>query len=535
MSRNAWLAVAVPVVFVAFLSLREIGTADFWWQWAAGRHILEHGVPSLDPWLTTAEQRPWIEMRWLYCVGLYLSVENVGAWMAIVIAATLYSVGLGFTLGSGRPLLGVGVVAAIAIGRRLAVRPEAFTFAFLGLILFVIARVRQEKLNPKWALLWIGLIQIVWANTHALFAIGPIFLALWFIVEVIERGRHRRDSFFALALTVACSFINPYGLTGVLFPFTLFAELHGGAYTGNIVELRSPFTMGLSPSLVAHLLLAALVVFCSMRHGILVWRRQNAGNPRQPSRAMRGDVLLLLFAAATFYLSLTAVRNVPLFVLCAAAYLTSCDFAAMRSRAVAVVSLAAVAVFAYMFAIGTWSVEERLGLRIDTSRYGLRAAAALTADEAPVFNTIVEGSLLEALGMKAYCDPRLEVLPQDRFLDMMAIARLRKPLPDEFRSVLLILDCPLAAALAKRGGWQVVGMDSVAISMVRNPGAKISVEELKRRAVASMPVNPPRFSWFQKSLSPSPYRRMATFFANLGEWETAERWRAEGRRIYPAF
>jgi len=520
MGRYRWLGWTVPVAFVAFLSMREIGSADFWWQWAAGRHIVEHGIPWLDPWLTTAEPRPWIEMRWLYCIGLYLSVENAGSWLAILSAAVLYSAGLGFALksggGSARWMLGIGVVGAIAVGKRLSVRPEAFTFAFLGMLLFLISRVRQEKLDPKWALIWMGLIQVVWANTHALFAIGPVFCTLWIIVELLLKGKHRRIAIAALLITTFCSFVNPYGLTGVLYPITLFGELHGGAYTRNIVELRSPFAMGLSPSLVAYVLLAATTFYCALKR--------------------RGDSLLLIFTLATFYLSITAVRNVPLFALCTVAYFVSCAWETSKAAHItAAAASAATAVFAYIFAVGTWSIEDRIGLTINESRYGLRAARALVEQKGAgqVFNTLVEGSLLEAEGRRAYCDPRLEVLPQERFLEMLAIARLKKPLPDEYGSVLLILDCALAADLVKRGGWRLLGVDAVAISMVREPGARVSVEELETKALATLPQNPPPFSWFRRSLSPIPYRRMAIFFVNLGEPEIAERMMTEARRIYP--
>jgi hypothetical protein len=188
-----------------------------------------------------------------------------------------------------------------------------------------------------------------------------------------------------------------------------------------------------------------------------------------------------------------------------------------------------------MFAIGTWSIEDRIGLTINRSRYGLGAARALVGEAVagPVFNTLVEGSLLEAAGQKAYCDPRLEVLPQERFLKMLAIARLQAPLPDEYRSVLLVLDSPLAASLAKRGGWRLLGMDAVAISLSRDEGARVEVAGLERLAEAALPQNPPAFSWFRKSLSPIPYRRMATFFDNLGEPDIAERYRSLARRIYP--
>jgi hypothetical protein len=230
MGRYRWLGWAVPVVFVAFLSMREIGSADFWWQWAAGRYILENGIPWLDPWLTTSEPRPWIEMRWLYCIGLYGAVEYAGAWLAIFCAAVLYCSGLGFVLksgaGSARWTLAIGVLAAIAIGRRLSVRPEAFTFAFLGVLLFLISRVRQGRLEPKWALIWMGLTQILWANTHALFAIGPVFCALWAFVELLQKGNYPQEFKRSANVIGDCAELQ-FGAPQVGIPKELdFAEPH---------------------------------------------------------------------------------------------------------------------------------------------------------------------------------------------------------------------------------------------------------------------------------------------------------------------
>ena len=516
MERRVWLGVGLPVALVFFLGLREIGTADFWWQWATGRYVLENGIPHVDPWLTTPEPRPWIEMRWAYCAGLYWSVENAGAWLAIVVAALLYAVGVGLTLiaGGRAPaawLAGVGVAAATVMGRRLVVRPEAFTLVFLGLLLFLIVRVRQGQLSPKWALVWIALIQVVWANTHALFALATAVCSIWLVVELFERSDRRLVALIAVIITLAGSFATPYGLTGALFPFTLLGELHAGAYRNNILELRTPFAFGISPSLFAHMAMAvAVAVFGAKR---------------------RGDAFLLFVCAATFYLSITVVRNAPLFALAACAYISTCDL--KPSRAPLWVAGIASALIAGSFALGTWTFEDRLGFKIAEHRYPIVSARAIKGTQGKVFNTLIEGSLLIAQRDKAYCDPRLEVLPQERFREMLAISRLERPLPEDFATVFLSIDSPLAAALVRDGGWRLAGFDPVGISMVREPGAVISRERLKELALKALPKNPPSFSWFRKAASPTPYRRLAVFFRNLGEDETADYLIAEARRIYP--
>jgi hypothetical protein len=517
MARFAWLGWGLPVALVFFMGLREIGTADFWWQWATGRHILENGIPTLDPWLTTAEPRPWIEMRWLYCIALYQSIEGVGAWLPVVFAAAMYAAGVAFALNAGSKaapswLMGAGVAAAAVMGRRLVVRPEAFTLLILGLLLFLVVRVRQRRLNPKWAIAVIGLIHVLWANTHALFPLGWGICGAWLAVELFSKGDNRSTAALALLASIAGSLVNPYFFDGVAYPFLLLQEMHVGAYRNNITELRSPLAFGITPSLIAHVLLAATILV--------------------PAIKKKGDAVLLLVCAATLYLSVTAVRNAPLFALAAAAYISTCALRPTRFLTWTA-GIAAVAM-AYSFAIGTWTLEDRIGFAIAEHRYPISSAKSIEGIDGEIFNTLVEGSLLIAQGDKAYCDPRLEVLPQERFLEMMAISRLQKPLPENFEYVLIRIDSPLAAKLVKDGGWQLLGIDSVAIALRRQPGYQIEMSGLKHLLYFHIPKFQPDFSLFRVSQSPMPYRRIAAFLRNLGDEEAANDLLEEARRVYPA-
>ena len=76
-------------VVAAFLlltaaSFRKVWGADFWWQYATGRFVAEHGIPREDVFSYTMTGQPWIEMRWLYCYVLYHLRELSGAGGVIV-------------------------------------------------------------------------------------------------------------------------------------------------------------------------------------------------------------------------------------------------------------------------------------------------------------------------------------------------------------------------------------------------------------------------------------------------------------------
>jgi hypothetical protein len=456
-------------------------------------------------------------MRWLFCVALYWSFENVGAWLPIVAAATVYAAGAGFALRvSDRAAPGwialAGIALAAVAGRRFVVRPEAFTFLLLAITIWLIVKMRRGTLKTEWGVFWIGVVQVFWANTHALFAMSTGLCILWLAVEAVSISRLWKAALAATIVSALASLINPYGLQGALFPLLLLEELHVGEYRNNIIELRPPFAFGLTPSLFAHLSLAAAVAFFALRR--------------------RGDVFLLIACAVTFYLSITVVRNAPLFALCSVAFISTCDL--KPHKALTWIAVPCAAAIAYSFLIGTWTVEDRFGFTLDRNRYALPAAASLKGVEGRVFNTLVEGSLLIAQGREVYCDPRLEVLPQERFVQMLDYSRLRKPLPAEFDVLLLTVDCSLTAKLIKDGGWKMVGIDPLGIAFVRAEGAVIDPKAVVEKARQSIELDPPAFSLFRTARSPVPYRRLAVLFQNIGEAEASREMRELAKRVYPS-
>lgn len=518
MGRWVWLGWALPVALVFFFALREIGTVDYPWQLATGRLVAENGIPRLDPWLTTAEPRPWIEVRWLYCLALYGVVEGVGSWAATLIAAAFYAGAVCFVCRAGSRCSGdwlavIGVTAVVVMGRRLSVRPEMATALLFGLALFLVIRMRAGRLSPRAGIPILVAMQLLWANLHGLFVLGVVTCLAWLVVEVLSKGAMRGPALVASAGVILASFANPYGVDGALLPLTLFGELGSGPYPQHIIELRSPFHFGLSPSLVA---------FFALALGVLLSLRSH-----------RGDAVALLVCLGTFALAITTVRNAPLFALTATAYLSTCPFQRLPIARVAAGAIA-VAV-AYAFSIGLWTEEDRLGLGVNERRLPLDSAAALVREGAPqpIFNTLAEGAALVYQGSRVYADPRLEVLPPDRFERMLRISRLEEPLPEEFRSVLVALDSPLAAALIKSGGWRLVGMDRVAIALVRESGATVDSGALRDAAWSLLPTDPPPFTWYQVLHSPVPYRRMAKLFQGIGDEAMAAELSSIAARAYP--
>jgi hypothetical protein len=107
---------------------------------------------------------------------------------------------------------------------RTEIRPEGFSYLFMALFCYFLWGFRQGKFSFRTLLLFLPLIQAVWVNIHIYFFLGPA-LILFFLVHDLLTGKNltKRNGILLLA-ACAVSLLNPFGLKGVLEPFTIFRE-----------------------------------------------------------------------------------------------------------------------------------------------------------------------------------------------------------------------------------------------------------------------------------------------------------------------
>jgi len=257
---------------------------------------------------------------------------------------------------------------------RINCRPEWNTYLFLGafFIILTIVTKRSEIRGRKSAisehptlntvfsnkneerraknqersvlLLWIlPVLQILWTNAHGAFIFGPFLVWSYAVAAWVslawERGRTARTTcavrltLVAVLTTLAC-LATPYGLAGTFYPFHLFRVLTDPLYKNSIVEgqpvdLSMVLDSGnLGIALLACWVMAGLgllgrVLNCFRSSGFRVRRdRHRLNTERQTWKTwfiqLRRSLSLdlqpgyLFSCAAMAYLSLSAIRNVPL-------------------------------------------------------------------------------------------------------------------------------------------------------------------------------------------------------------------------------
>ena len=243
---GARLAVEASLVLLAMLlAIYRTRERDFWFHLAAGRSIVEHGIPSTERWCLAAfGQWPWLG-EWLYHVSLY-AVRSCAGDAGVALWRALWSaLAMAFALALGRSLrAGVGGLALLApivlaiVRGRLAARPEQLSLALLLLFLVVFERARQGGRDRT---AWLLPIQVLWVNLHPGWLLGPLVAGLYAALEALRpmAGRGRR------ALRWAVLGLALYG-AGALSPqpldtlsLRLMRDVRADPMMVTIEELRS--------------------------------------------------------------------------------------------------------------------------------------------------------------------------------------------------------------------------------------------------------------------------------------------------------
>lgn len=140
-------------------------------------------------------------LAFIAAAGLYLYVSKKYDWLLIAYASLFY---------------------LIILLDRTYIRPEVFSYFFLVLTLILLYKFRGKFTKLIFFLIPI---QLLWINIHIYFIIG-LFLMGLFLIEGICCFREKYNGKYISILLIVflasflVSFINPYGLNSILFPFT---------------------------------------------------------------------------------------------------------------------------------------------------------------------------------------------------------------------------------------------------------------------------------------------------------------------------
>ncbi|NQV00849.1 MAG: hypothetical protein HQ537_01895 [Parcubacteria group bacterium] len=119
------------------------------------------------------------------------------------------------------------------IAARTEIRPEIFSYFFIAVFFWVLWHWKKGLISNKW-LFVLPVLEIIWVNTHIYFIFGPALIGLFLLDRLIKKRKVFNKIFSVLILTSLTTLISPFGLKGLIYPFTIFKD-----YGYRIVENQS--------------------------------------------------------------------------------------------------------------------------------------------------------------------------------------------------------------------------------------------------------------------------------------------------------
>ncbi|MDJ0868304.1 MAG: tetratricopeptide repeat protein [Myxococcota bacterium] len=487
------LAALALLALGAALGFQKIRTFDYWWHLRTGQLIVETGsVPSADPYTYTVPGARWIDIHWLFQLGLH-GLQRVAGHDGVVVAKVLAVWGLIAILATigfrrERPwvcALPLGLMLLVA-GDRFMPRPELPSFLLLAGVLALLDRYERKGGRGVYAIV---ALQLLWANVHGLFALGIAVCAMAVAAEVLRPlvmpgAELRRDRVLHLslvtALSVAATAINPNGIDGLLYPIQQLQMVgpadERGLFGSLIAELIPPLSSERALNPVAMTLVGSLAVL-SFGSIVLNWRHASSFDP--------------LAWVAFLYLALGAQRNIALFAIVAAAVaMRNLNAFLERNPLPSGAHVAATGLVAAGLSLGAWDVaSDRFFFRIGSFReaglgpfdfyYPVGATAWIERERppGPICHHMADGGYLIHELWPDYpvmVDGRLEVFGPETFAGLQVASTDRfRELDAEHQFGVVVVHYSLLESrdflywLYYNPNWRMVHVDDTAALFVR--------------------------------------------------------------------
>jgi hypothetical protein len=239
-TRNVFLLIGV--LFIFFMSLRPPIDPDMGWHLMDGEYLFSHNFQAAhrDIFSFTMPNFPLIMHEWMTEIAMYFIYSNWGLlplslFFAIVTTSAFLLATFGVRAEKEHKII-AAMLAVIAGAPIIGVRPQMVNLLGLALTIYLIFGLRKDR--EFRGIYFLPLIFAVWVNSHAGFAVGLFFLAVFLCVElgklIVARllGRGKKEVFLRIsekiirgsldfkvwlklvsitAVSVLATLLNPYG------------------------------------------------------------------------------------------------------------------------------------------------------------------------------------------------------------------------------------------------------------------------------------------------------------------------------------
>ena len=241
------LLTALVALFGLVAGIARLSDNSFFWHLRTGEWILDHGsVPHHDVFSFTVPGTKWVAQSWLAelmygglgrvfgAFGIRVFVGLVGAAVGVLV----YRLALRLCRSTIRAF-GISASALLCVFALWSERPLVLGLLFLVVLLWGVEV--PDSLVGRHPVAAIPVLMWLWVNVHGSFALGFAYLGLHVIGRWVDgappwEGRERAITIGA-AIGFVVSFVNPYGVSLVLFPIKLLSR---SEILSHVIEWQSP-------------------------------------------------------------------------------------------------------------------------------------------------------------------------------------------------------------------------------------------------------------------------------------------------------
>lgn len=313
MNRDQKILLIILLVILTLCLMVKIDffTADLGRHLKNGETILTGGAEARSAVLTTnyysytEGSSPFINHHWLSGVIFFLTLKLFGfpGLSILYIICLLVAFSLIFDMVRDKinplALFAVSLFAIPIIASRAEVRPEALTYLFVALFVWLCFRYSEGKINQKW--LWLlPILQIVWVNVHIGFIFGPFIIGV-FLLTFLARKDFPKAKQIGLVLFISCLALlaNPSHIYGALYPFNIFSGYSYRVLENQSISFLSNLGVGNFYTFYSYKILLALVLLSYLVAAFINWRKIS--------------LLFFIFSAAFGIMGWLAIRDFSLF------------------------------------------------------------------------------------------------------------------------------------------------------------------------------------------------------------------------------
>lgn len=274
-------------------------------------------IPCTNLYSYTHPDYPYLNHHWGSGVIFFLNEKLAGFYglsvffIIISILTLLLFFHIAWRYSSFEIAAPLSVILIPLIASRSEIRPEVFSYFFSGLFLWVLWNFKYARLSWRWLFL-LPLLEVIWVNVHIYFFTGLVLIAS-FLTECLVTFcvRKSKEEFnriktlsLSLILALAATFLNPAGITGILYPFRIMRD--SGC---SVLELQPVYVIARDKSInflpLIYFKVALALLLFSWLYVFVSWIKKKESFP------IANFILSLFFAIMAFL----AVRNFTIFAL----------------------------------------------------------------------------------------------------------------------------------------------------------------------------------------------------------------------------